>query len=207
MSPDHLLIATLYGVYLVGCIHWIAPSQIALVEGTAIGWAQMKVSGSSYTLLNRMPLIRNPLSTRPGLAILDEIKAAAIKMGRGEAEGEKLIIEALTRGLRRRTQILTIVGSLSGANLLIALPAIIQLGWLAAFWRPILIGIVALHLLVVCEFFICTRRWRRTDSGTFYPALISICLNPLSAVRSADLISNWMIGRRALILLRNVDRG
>jgi hypothetical protein len=186
ITPEQWLISTIWGIYLLGCLHWVGPGEVAYVGDRSGKWISNSVLHTSYTLLGRMPVLRNPMSTYAGFAIVK---------GRSLDSTPVMVSEALTRGVRNRTRILAIVSAALGIYMLIVLPAFIVMGLLPRVWLQLLLGMAALQSSVLLEFWVCTRFWRRSERASYVQVLLSISLNPLGAVRSADLISNWMIGR------------
>lgn len=172
----------LYGFYALSCLHWIGLEQVAVVWNRKFEWSEKIVGPNSYTLLKRMPLLRNPLSTRPGIAILPIMEL-----------GKAKLVRAKLRGISYRTRSLAVVAGISGIYLLLFLPVFIYLGLLPLLWKPLSVIMLSLHSLVVIEFIACTRMWRRRDSATFISALISVCLNPVAAIRSADVVCGWKL--------------
>jgi hypothetical protein len=181
VSPELALLLVLYGMHLSGCIHWVGPGQAAVVWGGREGWVRRAVTTGSYTLLGRMPVMRNPLSVRGGFA---RVSAAATIED----------VRAKLRGVERRTKWLAVAAGVSGVYLLVLLPAGIELGLLGRWWKPLLGMLVGLHLLVVVEFFACTGAWRRRQPGTFWQTALSVGLSPVGAIRAADAVVGWKAG-------------
>jgi hypothetical protein len=181
LSPERALILLLYGIYLTGCVHWVGPGKVALIRIRGEGWIRKQATHASYTLLGRMPVMRNPFSTSCGFALVPETAASAEVNGR-------------LRGLEHRTKILSIVAAISGVALLVVLPAIIYFGLLPLLWKPLVWMLLVLHTMVLIEFVACTGMWRRRDPGTFWPALVALGLSPLGAVQAADVVAGWKVG-------------
>jgi hypothetical protein len=195
IDPEQALIATIWVVYLLGCLHWLSPGQVAYVCDRKGSWSAKRIDAKSYTLLGRMPLVRNPFSTKAGLVLLTEPIGAGVHERLFRMNGPAL--SAATRGLRNRTKMLSLVARISAVYLLAILPGFVAMGLLELLWRQLLIMLLAVHLAVIAEFWACTRLWRRVDGTSYTQTLISVCLNPLAGIRSADSISNWWFVRRS----------
>jgi purine-cytosine permease-like protein len=101
-------------------------------------------------------------------------------------------LQAQLRWVEYQSKFLRLSSSISGFYLLVLLPAIVVSGFFLPFWKLLAALFVIFHGLVIAEFFAATRLWRSTDRNSYFQTLIAISLNPLAAIRSADLLSKWV---------------
>jgi hypothetical protein len=184
ISTEREILLALYALYLWDCIHWLSIEQVAFVR-LSKRWVRKQITPLSFTLLGRMPILRNPVSTTPGLIICSELD-------------DPLDLPLDTKRLRKRILLLrrelfplSVCAGISATYLLLILPTLILMGGLVALWKLLALTFLLLHLLVVSEFYIAGRQWREKAPKSFAETLIAICLNPLTAIRSADALMNW----------------
>jgi hypothetical protein len=176
------LIVVIYGLYLWDCLHWIERGAIAFTATTASAWKKTEITKLTYTLLGRAPVLRNPFLFTPGLIIID------ITSGKRLSAAE-LAIQLKT--IRTQTRLLQFASTVSAIMFLVILPAIVKLGLISFYWRPLLTALALAHFLTIGSFFYSTPEWRKHDSSSYRSTILSLALNPLAALRSADLYSKW----------------
>jgi hypothetical protein len=185
MSAEKELLAVLYALYLWDCIHWLAPGHVAFVRAGK-RWQRREPTTHSFTLLNRMPILRNPASMRPGLIVCGETGVSTETPRR---------IRASIRLLDRQLLLLSLFATMSATYLLILLPAVILLGRFIVVWKPLAVIVLLLHISVVVEFYRTTGVWRATSPRAFWEAFAASALNPLSALRAPDQIMLWTLSQ------------
>lgn len=184
MSSEIQLVSLIYGLYFWECLQWLKHNEIAFISNRK-AWVRRQRTTTSFILLDRMPLLRNPLSFSPGLFICD---SECPDCSRETVPA----LYARLRLLRIRTRYLRINCAISGTYLLLTVPAILLSHLLPMVWKPLVVCLLVLHFFVVGEFFIAASYWRHKDRESFFQALLSICINPIGALRSSDLIAKWM---------------
>ena len=70
--------------------------------------------------------------------------------------------------------------------ILVLVPATILSGRFLVFWKPLTLVLLATQFAVAAEFYLAARNWRRLERRSFWESFVAVCLNPLSAIRSAD---------------------
>jgi hypothetical protein len=185
MSTEKELLALLYALYLWDCIHWLNPGQVAFVRAGK-RWQRREPTAHSFTLLNRLPILRNPASMRPGLIVCGETTSAGPTPRR---------IRATIRLLDKQLLMLSLLATMSASYLLLILPAVILAGRFVVIWKPLAIMIVLLHLAVVVEFYRTARAWRTESPRSFWEHFAASALNPLSALRAPDQIMLWTLSK------------
>jgi len=185
MSTEKELLALLYALYLWDCIHWLTPGQVAFIRAGK-RWQRREHTAHSFTLLNRLPILRNPASMRPGLIICNETADASPTPRR---------IRATIRLLDKQLMMLSLLATMSASYLLLILPAVILAGRFVVIWKPLAIMILLLHLAVVVEFYRIARVWRTQSPRTFWESFAASALNPLSALRAPDHIMLWTLSK------------
>ena len=172
-SPETLLVGALWGTYLLACIHWVAPGQVAMVRASPGVWEPRTIQPASYTLLGRMPVLSNPLRTRANVVLFEQAKLVSIP--------HHVWLEA-----EQKTEELSFVCSLQAVFLLVVVPWITLKGLLEFLWGPLLILLVGLHLAVLAEFWTATFNGQKRSG---YPAaLTAIAINPVGACRAAEVV-------------------
>ena len=183
MTTEHYLLALLYALYLWDCIHWLSPGKVAFVRaGTR--WVRKQPTAQSFTLLNRMPILRNPASVGPGLILCSDTATDSPSPRR---------VRATLRLLDKQLLWLSLFATMSATYLLLLLPAVILLGRFVAVWKPMGMMVLLLHIAVVIAFYRSARNWRATAPKSFWEAFAASALNPLSALRAADQIMVWTL--------------
>jgi len=158
------------------------PGAIALTATAASGWKKTEITELTYTLLGRAPVLRNPFLFTPGLII------AATTSGKHLSAVE---LATQVKAIRKQTRLLLFASTVSAIMFLVVLPAIVKLGLISFYWKPLLIALALAHFFAMGSFFYSTPEWRKQDSASYRPTIFSLALNPLAALRSADLYSKW----------------
>ncbi len=181
MTTEQELLAVLYALYLWDCMHWLSPGQVAFVR-SGKQWVRKQANAQSFTLLNRMPIARNPASMSPGLIICSSSATDKPSPRR---------INAILRLLDKRLLLLSLFATMSATYLLLLVPAVILLGRFVAVWKPMAIMVLLLHVALVVEFYRAAKRWRIEAPKSFWEAFAASALNPLAALRAPDQIMIW----------------
>jgi hypothetical protein len=185
MTTETELLLLLYALYLWDCIHWLNPGQVAFLRA-GNRWQRRQLTTHSFTLLNRLPILRNPASMRPGLIVCNEGGGAALAARR---------VRATIRLLDRQLMLLSLFATMSATYLLLILPAVILLGRFVVVWKPLGAMVLLLHITVVVEFYRTAKAWRIQSPRAFWEAFAASALNPLSALRAPDQIMLWTFAR------------
>jgi len=185
MSAEKELLALLYALYLWDCIHWLTPGNVAFVRAGK-RWQRRELTTHSFTLLNRMPILRKPTSMRPGLIVCSESGGENLSPRR---------IQATIRLLDKQLLLLSLFATMSATYLLVLLPVVILLGRFVIVWKPLAIIVLLLHISVVIEFYRNAAAWRVASPRAFWEAFASSALNPLSALRAPDQIMLWTLSK------------
>jgi len=174
------LLIAIYALYLFDCLHWLKPGEAAFMRRFNGEWQRKSCHPEAYTLLGRMPILRNPFDLRPGWLISPAPDSPAPQLNR--------FIEESLPHRRMLTALLT----LSAFNLLILLPTVIALNILQTSWRLVATLILITHITVAVEFIAQSTHWRRTDPKSFWREFLAILLNPINALRSADTLCSHL---------------
>jgi hypothetical protein len=174
------LISLIYGLYGYECIHWLKPQELAFTRSSTNTWKTWKSSQLSFTLLGFRPCLVNVLPSLAGFAKcrgteLTETKALAV-------------LRKIERISRRPIKLLNLAASIEAVIFLVIVPLIISAQRLRTNWIPLLTLALLSHAATVFLFWRNTRS-RQTDNQVLLKDLLSICLNPLSATRSGDLLT------------------
>ena len=135
-----------------------------------------------------MPILRNPFSTRAGLIVSSDTS-----MGTTDRRIKRLghRISKLQDKLRP----LSAAAAFLAVCILVLVPATILSGRFLVFWKPLTLVLLATQFAVAAEFYLAARNWRRLERRSFWESFVAVCLNPLSAIRSADTIMRWNFSR------------
>jgi hypothetical protein len=178
ISSEHELISAVYAIYLFDCLHWLAPGEIAMTRKMVGGWYVRRVEILSFTLLGRLPFLTNPVDFRPGLIRFKEPEFA------------------LATSDHKQLNSICYFGRLlplycgSGAMLfLLLLPLLAEFGWLPIVWVYLLAALLSIHVLIVTEFLRKGCAWRAEDPASFWRSFTSLCINPLAALRTGDVLA------------------
>jgi hypothetical protein len=184
INTEREILLVLYVLYLWDCIHWLSIEQVAFVR-LSKRWVRKQINPLSFTLLGRMPVLRNPIFTSPGLIISNELHECLDVPLDSKRLRKRILM------VRRELFPLSVCAGISATYLLLILPTLLLIGLFAALWKILALTFLLLHLLVIAEFYIAAREWREKAPKSFAEILIAICLNPLTAIRSADTLMNW----------------
>ncbi len=195
ISPDGELVCVVYALYLFDCIHWIRIGEVAATRGFWTGWKFWKMDDLSFTLLGRMPVLVNPIDFRPGF----------VRLGSALAQDCETFVNMSDQDsdhIRGFSHSLTLCCGCGGVLFLVALPLIVQSGWLSFLWKPLLLMIGIMHTAIVAEFVRNSSEWRIIEPRTFWRTLVAVSLNPISALRAGDVLSENIPRLRTLKELR-----
>jgi hypothetical protein len=187
-SSERNFLVVLYALYIWECIYWLLPGEVSFTRSHK-HWVMRKVTSLSFTLLGRAPLFRNPASFRAGLIVCKPKSRDATNLP------PERRLQAQLRWVERRSKFLHLSSTISGFYLLVLLPAIVASGFFLPFWKLLAALLMILHGFVIADFFAATHLWRSTDRNSYFQTLVAISLNPLAAIRSADLLSKWAFER------------
>jgi hypothetical protein len=183
---DCEIIGCLYGSYFLDCLHWVKPERPVFVRSLSGSWRQRRHDKLSFSLLGWIPVLANPFLTTPSLIIcgIDEPlthSQSADILEQCSASKDHLTTHIDDADLATSTAIL-------GFLLLLAAPGIVASGYLAVLWCPLVCAILLLHAAVLIDWYRLGQFWRKSDRTSFRIAFSSLCVNPLGAVRSLDLL-------------------
>lgn len=174
------LMSLIYGLYGYECIHWLKPQELAFTRSSTKTWKTWKSSQLSFTLLGFRPCLVNVLPSLAGFAKCHDTELT---------EASALaILRKIDRIGRRPINLLNLAASIEALIFLVIIPLTISAQRLRTSWIPLLTLTLLSHAATVILF------WRNTRSGqkdnhVLLKDLLSICLNPLSATRSGDLLT------------------
>jgi len=183
LSIEREFITLIYAIYAIDCIHWLKPGEEAFTRRILGGWHRQENKDGSFTLLGHMPVVRNPLDLRPGWIVCSDRGTKGCGLRAGAAH---LFLE---RSLPER-HFMTAFSALSALNLLVSLPATLALGLIASRWKFLSILILVTHATLCFELYSQAKRWRQMDRQGFWRNFGAIVLNPISAIRSNDVLCN-----------------
>jgi hypothetical protein len=174
--------AAIYCLYFIDCLHWLKPGQVALTRKMNGGWKRWEYREVSFTLLGRMPVFSNPFDLRPGWILFDAEPPLP------ETESAELIDSILNKQLPRRAFLLEI-SVLAALNLLVLLPGIVLEGSLRSLWLAPALLMAFTHVVIAFEVFDQAKQWRKSDRSSFWQEYLPLLLNPIGALRCADMLS------------------
>lgn len=184
MRTESELVILIYALYLWDCIHWIQNGQTAYLKNGE-KWERKQIDRLSFTLLGRMPVVRNPLSTRPGIIVVHASEDL------NDHCSDSKSVRRTIRIFRKRAIDLSMYSAISGCLLLLVLPALIMMNLIAAQWKSLAAALFIGHVAVISEFYRTCSDWRLQSRQQFIEALVALSLNPLSAIRCPDVAMKW----------------
>jgi hypothetical protein len=180
LTVEREFASAIYILYAIERIHWLKPGQAALTRRFGGGWKHHIFRDDSFTLLERMPVCVNPMDFRPSY-----VAGTAERLCRQEPIEADLISEVVLEA-----RVLTAFSIVGAANLLLILPALLLSGLLGAWWRIVLWIVLTTQVCLGIEFFERGKAWRQARPMEFWQAFIPTLLNPISALRSGDMVLN-----------------
>ncbi|WP_263367018.1 hypothetical protein [Edaphobacter bradus] len=173
------LIVAIYAMYGYECVHWLKEEDIAFSRSLLGGWKEWKHTSLSFTLLRRLPCVSNPLPFVPGFVVLKQGSISDQVIGS--------TLSRLDRFSARYLRSLRVMVFAQSATMLVLVPAIIALQMLSFLWLPLLALIVTFHVAILC-FFVRSLRSCERDGRRLLTDALPICLNPIAAIRSTDML-------------------
>jgi hypothetical protein len=173
------LAIAIWVLYSIDCVHWLKPGEIAFTRARRGAWKRRAYREEAFTLLGRMPVAVNPLDLRPGLIVVSATKDSFTQAG---------LERRARRDLKRRYSLVA-VSYVAAANLLLLVPALLLNGWFEFAWKVPVTTLAATHAFILIEVFFGMGPRRRRSPGSFWPEFIALLLNPVGALRAADLFS------------------
>ena len=169
-----MLVGALYGMYVLECLHWLAPGEHAYTRSRS-GWNAHEVTPRTFTLQGRAPVWADPLLLHPGF-----IRTDAPPNARDPRQ-----LRLVTRTLDRPWLLLSLCRT-QAFVLLIYVPIIIVRHLLSALWPVVLALVLGLHLLSLT---FAVVELRRTRTSTLFSQPLQLALNPLGCVRIFDILA------------------
>jgi hypothetical protein len=189
MRIDIEVIGVVYALYAYDCIHWLKEEEVGFTRGWSRDWRTWRHSITSFTLLSRRPCVVNPLPFFAGFASAKEDELP-------ETEAAE-ILQELDRRLGGSGTALAVATSAEAAVMLLLVPAMFLTNLVHYAWQPLLALIVMTHAATAILFVRGARRWECSRHDRVMD-LVAILANPLSAIRSEDVLV-----QRAFDALRN----
>ncbi|MDR3734958.1 MAG: hypothetical protein P4L10_05395 [Acidobacteriaceae bacterium] len=169
---DKELIGAIYALYGWECLHWLKGEQVAFTRWIHT-WHQWQIDDHSFTLLNRMPYVVNPISIRPAWIVYS-------------AEPGLLDIRKAERLFCACPRLLSVSAVASIFLILIVVPLVVGTGLLPFLWRE-LAAVIAINQ--ICAGWMMHRAmkaWGRSKELVIR-RMLEVSLNPIAAARSADI--------------------
>lgn len=185
---EQTLTACLFALYLVECVFWLRPDQHGFTRGKR-GWQKHSVTALSFTLLNRYPVVADPLLLRGGFV-------RTVSAG----TDEERMLRRVGRRLDRLWLLLDLC-RLQAVTLLIYLPAIMFLHHLSFLWHLVLALVITIHV-AICTLAIAELRQLKKPHMT--TTALSLLCNPLGATRAMDVVGQALFDRYSTSGLPNV---
>jgi hypothetical protein len=182
ISPERNLIYAVYALYLFDCIRWIKPGEVALTRAFWTGWKVWKVDDLSFTLLGRVPVFINPVNFRPGFIRMTGTSAKDWST-KGDLAGSEFDFSCPS------SKLFTSCCVCGAFQSLVVLPLLLQSGWFSVFWKPLIILIGLTHTAILAGFLRNGFEWMVKEPRSFWRAFLGVFLNPISALRAGDLLS------------------
>jgi hypothetical protein len=172
---EKTLTICLIALYFMECVFWLRPDQHGFVRTSRRTWKRHAVTPTSFTLLNRLPVVVDPFLLRAGF--VRTVSAGTLS--------EERILRRIGYRLDRLWLLLDLC-RLQTFTLLVYLPTVMLLHRLELLWRVVLGLIIVTHVaiavLAICEI----HRARKMNVVT---TALSLLCNPLGATRAMDVVS------------------
>lgn len=160
-----MLLAAVYGVYLLDCLVWLKPGDTAITRD-AKGWRTHTVAPLSFTLAGHQPLFADPFLIRPGII-------------RPSAAATPRVLQRVAHRLDRQW-ILLFLCRAQAVVLLVYLPLLLWMHRLIAAW-PVYLGMLLLLHVLICIF--AARALRTASAAKRGTTIASLAVNPVGATR------------------------
>jgi hypothetical protein len=181
LAVERELTAAIYLLYAIDCTHWIKAGQAAVTRRIGGGWRIWEHRADGFTLLGFAPVFVHPFDLRPGWFVL---RSHALSSGRVSRHAiQKFLRRAMPRG-----KALAWIATLAALNQLLLLPVLLLLGVFQRFWPLTVSLLVATHATLMVETYQQAEPWRRCDRGGFLREYVALLLNPVAALRAADVL-------------------
>ena len=168
----------IYILYLIDCVHWLKPGEMALTRGWRNSWRTHLFQDDSYTLLGYMPVFVNPVDLRPAFVCGPASKLEPLRQR----------MPAFVRSCVPNAKVVTFFSFIVAANLMCFLPILLLTGYLGAWWRVSLCVALSIQVSLAFEIYRQGARWRSLKRGDFWQHFIPLVLNPLAALRCGDAL-------------------
>ncbi len=119
-------------------------------------------------------------------------KSATLSGSKGLSFDMKALTER-TQKLEEESLLLRIIGNLLFLMIFLVLPAILWMGVLSVYWRPLLIMFVYFWILGVAGFFIAHRRLFPKESRQRLRKTLLIGVSPLNTIRAANQLTKDLL--------------
>ena len=170
------LLGALFLIYAYECVHWIGPEAEAFTRASATEWKRHQRGPLSFTLLNKTPLLVDPLLLLPGYI-------------QRQAQPSLSIPERALQRVAKRLNALWLLEMqcrIQAMLLLLFLPWVIWSQRLTTVWPSLAAALLISHLLMMVSFLFALRRYpwarRLSIAAPFF-------LNPLGATRLLEVVS------------------
>jgi len=184
-STEIELIGSIYALYGYECVHWLKQEDIAYTRSSSKTWKMSKDSPLSFTLLRFRPCLVNLLPSLAGFISFHEAELSE--------EQTSVILRKLDHINRRTRKLLTIAASIEAVVLLVLVPATVAAHLLRYSWVPLLLLTSISHIATAFLFLQNLRFWQKDRQQTLKDFL-AVCVNPLAAIRSGDILTQKMFG-------------
>ncbi|HEY4354838.1 MAG TPA: hypothetical protein VGN16_03750 [Acidobacteriaceae bacterium] len=175
--PEVELLCALFLMYAYECVYWLAGDDQAFTRSRSGEWNRHVRTAMSFTLLQRVPVIADPLLLLPGFVRTKSVDSQE---------------RQTTQALRRVTAslnaawILELQCRVQAMLMFLFLPWVVWTHRLLPMWRPLTEVLVVSHLLLLVSLYLTLRRARIAKIASVMGPVI---LNPLGATRTMDLLA------------------
>ena len=182
---EQTLTACLFVLYFMECTFWLRRDQHGFIRISKRGWKKHTVTPMSFTLLNRKPIVVDPLLFRAGF----------VRTSAAGTTGEERAFRRVGRRLDRLWLLMDLC-RLQAFTLLVYLPTVMLLHRLELLWRVVLGLIIAIHIAVCVLGIRELHRLRKVHLAT---TALSLLCNPVGATRAMDVVSQALFERYSAI--------
>jgi hypothetical protein len=182
IRADLNLIALVFAFYLLECLYFLKPNEIAYTGVLTERLRKWEYSPSGYTLLGRHLCLVNPAVVGVGLAVFRDGDLIS-----GPTYSQRRLRAAL-RLSRPSISVLRTLCSVLAAFVFVVLPIVVYQHLLSPLWVPLLAEVLLLHLGICTIFTLELRRWQK-DSTARLSKSLAVFFNPVAAIRCIDVLS------------------